>query len=344
MRFGLVLPIQKQGAPLEELLDELREEVRAADRAGFDAFFFPEFHQAHGGALVSPQLAGAALAEGTRRIRVGQAVTATPLHHPVRLAEDLLMLQYLTRGRALLGVGVAHQVPDFELFGVDRDHRAAILEEQLEVIRACWSGEPFDFRGRHFRLRGHVTPGPYAGTPPEVWMGAHGEAGLRRAGRHADVWISDPQRDVDAIARLAAVYSESAREHGRRPRVALFREGWIGDSRAACERDWAGHALAVHRLYYNVGTYLPEFEPWVDEVRDRARFTLQRLAPGRFLYGSAEEIRSELAGWRERTGCEYVALRMRHPGGPSHEATLEAIARFGAEVIAPLAVEPARGS
>ena len=147
MRFGLVLPIQKQGAPLEDLLDELRAEVRAADQAGFDAFFFPEFHQAHGGAVVSPLLVGAALAEGTQRIRAGTAVTATPLHHPVRLAEDVLMLQYLTRGRALLGVGIAHQVPDFELYGIDREARTEILDEQLAILRACWSGRPFDFQG-----------------------------------------------------------------------------------------------------------------------------------------------------------------------------------------------------
>src|ERR1700694_3568249 len=239
MRFGLVLPIQKQGAPLEDLLDELRAEVRAADQAGFDAFFFPEFHQAHGGAVVSPLLVGAALAEGTQRIRAGTAVTATPLHHPVRLAEDVLMLQYLTRGRALLGVGIAHQVPDFVLYGIDREARTEILDEQLAILRACWSGQPFDFQGKHFRLRGQVTPGPYRGAAPELWMGAHGEAGLERAGKHADVWISDPQRDVATIGRLAGVYRQAALEHGREPRVALFREGWIGDTRAQCERDWA---------------------------------------------------------------------------------------------------------
>lgn len=343
MRFGLVLPIQSRGAHLEVLLDELRAEVAAADQAGFDAFFFPEFHQARGGALVSPLLVGAALAERTQDIRVGQAVTATPLHHPVRLAEDMLMMQYLTRGRALLGVGIAHQVPDFALYGVAREARGELLDEQLEIIRACWSGEPFAYSGKHFQLSGQVTPAPYLGRPPELWMGAHAERGLRRAGQHADVWISDPQRDVATIGRLAAVYSEAARDHGRQPRVALFREGWIGDSRAQCVREWAPHALTVHRLYYNVGSYLRPFEPWVDQVADRADFTLDRLGPGRFLFGAAEDILGELEEWRELTGCEYVALRMRHPTGPSHTATLEAIRRFGAEVIAPLSPSLLRG-
>src|SRR5690606_20295070 len=104
-------------------------------------------------------------------------------------------------------------------------------------------------------------------------------------------------------------------------RIALFREAWIGDSRAECERVWAPHALEVHRLYYNVGVYRREFEPWVDEVRDRAAFTVDRLAPGRFLYGSPEEVRATVTEWAERTGADYFALRLRHPGGPDHART-----------------------
>jgi alkanesulfonate monooxygenase SsuD/methylene tetrahydromethanopterin reductase-like flavin-dependent oxidoreductase (luciferase family) len=72
VKFGIVLPIQAAGVTPAELLDELRAEVRAADRAGFDAFFLPEFHSVRGtGGLISPAVLGAALAEGTERIRVG---------------------------------------------------------------------------------------------------------------------------------------------------------------------------------------------------------------------------------------------------------------------------------
>jgi alkanesulfonate monooxygenase SsuD/methylene tetrahydromethanopterin reductase-like flavin-dependent oxidoreductase (luciferase family) len=160
MRFGVVLPIQDTQEPLDVLLDQLRAEVRAADDAGFDAFFLPEFHQTRAGGIVSPLLTGAALAEGTRQIRVGQAVVPGPLHHPVRLAEDMAMLTWLTRGRALLGVGVGHLPPDFDLYDVDRDTRFGRLRDLLDVIDAAWSGEPFDVTGRYGRWRGQVTPAP----------------------------------------------------------------------------------------------------------------------------------------------------------------------------------------
>jgi hypothetical protein len=128
----------------------------------------------------------------------------------------------------------------------------------------------------------------------------------------------------------------------------MFRDAWIDESREACERRWLPHALAVHRLYHHVGVYLPEFEPWAAEVRGREDLNAALTEPGRFLYGSGADLHAEIAHWSELTGAGYLALRMRQPGGPGHEATLEAIARFGAEVVRPLqaietAVEGASG-
>lgn len=339
MNFGLVLPIQAQGVDLDRLWQELREETAAAEAAGFDAVFLPEFHQARDGALVSPLLLGAALLQGTRRIRFGSAVLAAPLHHPVRVAEDLLMLDWTSGGRAILGLGIGHLPADFAAFGVAHAGRAAVFEEFLEVLGGCLRSSPFEYEGRHFRVRATITPAPRTQPRPPVWIGAHGPAGLARAARHGDRWLGDPQRDVPTLARLAARYREDCAAAGRAARIALFRECWIGDSRAQCGRDWGAHALAVHRLYYNVGTYRREFEPWVDEVRERARFTFDRIARDRFLFGSGADIVADVREWSRATGADYIAVRMRQPGGPSHAAVMEAIARFGAEVIAHTAAD-----
>ncbi len=333
MRFGVVLPIQIVGQSLDRLWDEIVEEVQAAERAGFDAVFLPEFHQSRGGALVSPMLLGAAILQATERIRFAPAVLALPLHHPVRLAEDLLMLDWIGRGRAFLGVGVGHQVPDFDAYDVDRETRGERFEEAMTILTACLAGEPFTFKGQHLRSAAEITPRPRTEPRPEIWVGAHSRAGLERAARWGDRLITDPQRDAATIARLADRYRTRCAALGRPARVAMFREAWIGDSRRDCEERWGPHALAVHRLYYNVGVYRKVFEPWVDDVRDRADFTMDRLGPGRFLYGSGDDISETVREWEALTGVEYLALRFRQPGGPGHHATLEALGRFGAEVI-----------
>lgn len=333
MKFGLILQIQSKDASLDQLWEENRELTQVAEEAGFDAVFLPEFHQAIGGAFVSPLLLGAGLLQGTTRIRFGPAVLATPLHHPVRLAEDAIMLDWITRGRLVLGLGIAHQVPDFKAYGVNRDDREEIFEEICDLLDLCFSGEAYSYAGKHFQSEGHITPKPYTDPRPEIWVGAHSKSGLERAGRRGDLWLADPQRDVQTIAKLAVDYRRHAEENGKTPRIGIFREAWIGDSKADCEKVWGPNPMQVHRLYYNVGTYKKRFEPWVDEVKERENFTIDRLAPGRFLYGSPEEVRETVQEWREITGCEYLALRFRHPGGPSQAQTIEALRRFGSEVI-----------
>jgi len=144
--------------------------------------------------------------------------------------------------RALLGVGVGHLPADFELYDVERGTRFGRIRDLLDVVDAAWSGEPFDVSGQHGRWRGHVTPAPFGNKRPELVMGAHGPRGLALAGQRADLWLSDPQRHVDVVTRLA------------------------GQVRSAAGRQ----------------------------------------------------------------------VRMRQPGGPGHEATLAAIARFGEEVIKPM--------
>ena len=189
MKLGIVLPIQSLTIDLAQLWEELREEVAVAEEAGFDAVFLPEFHQAHGGAFVSPMLLGAGLLQGTKKIKFGPAVLATPLHHPVKLAEDAIMLDWITRGRLILGLGIGHQVPDFEAFGVNRDARAQITEQTIEILEKCFSGEQFTYKSEHFDITAKITPRPYTDPRPPIWMGSHSKAGLR-AGR-------TPGRSVD---------------------------------------------------------------------------------------------------------------------------------------------------
>lgn len=337
MRFGLVLPIQSTTEDLASLWAESVDEVGEAERAGFDVVCLPEFHQARTPVLISPTLLGAQLLAVTTRIRFAPAVLCGPLHHPVRLAEDFAMLDHTSGGRAVLGIGIGHQPPDFAAYGVDRATRSTRTDEVLEVFHRCFGADPFTFRGQHFDLDVTVPLTTSTGRRPEVWVGAHSRSGLDRAARFGDLWLSDPQRDVDTIAVLAGRYAEACDRHGSTPRVGLFREAFIGDSLDDCEKRWGEHAVAVHRLYYNVGVYRSVFEPWVDDVRNRSDFTFERLAPGRFLVGSGADIREQVVQWAELTGAELIVLRLRHPGGPGHDATVEAIRRFGEEVVAPCA-------
>ena len=337
MKFGVILPIQAIGVDLDQLWEELCAEVLEAERAGFDVVCLPEFHQAHAPVLISPLILGAQLLAITTKIRFAPSVLCAPLHHPLRLAEDYAMLDRTSGGRAVLGVGIGHQEPDFAAYGIDRERRGELTDDVLEVFRKAFGDEPFVHDGVHQRLDVTAPLSTGSGRRPEIWVGAHSRAGLERAARLGDLWLSDPQRDIETIGHLAGRYRDACERHERTPRVGLFREAFIGDSREECERVWGPSALAVHRLYYNVGVYRSVFEPWVDTVRDRRDFTFDRLAPGRFLVGSGSDICDQVEQWEAISGAETMMLRIRQPGGPGHDKTMEAIRRFGEEVVTPCA-------
>src|SRR5499425_1217370 len=147
MKFGLYSSIANppRGEHLDRAIDETIAEAQLAEACGFDSCFFGEHHQDHGGFLPSPLIVAAAVAARTTRLRVGTSVILLPLHHPVRVAEDVITLDLLSRGRVVLGVGIGYQAADFRAFSVPMEDRLARFEESFEILRRCFAGEPFSF-------------------------------------------------------------------------------------------------------------------------------------------------------------------------------------------------------
>jgi alkanesulfonate monooxygenase SsuD/methylene tetrahydromethanopterin reductase-like flavin-dependent oxidoreductase (luciferase family) len=88
-------------------------------------------------------------------------VILLPLHHPVRVAEDVITLDLASKGRVILGVGIGYQAADFQAFAVPMEHRVALFEEGVEILRKCWAGERFSFHGKHYTLEDvQIRPRP----------------------------------------------------------------------------------------------------------------------------------------------------------------------------------------
>src|SRR5437762_13373862 len=154
MRFGLYSSIANppRGEHLERSIDEVIAEAQLAEASGFDSCFFGEHHQDKDGFLPSPLIVATAVAARTQRLRVGTSVILLPLHHPVRVAEDVITLDLVSRGRVVVGVGIGYQAADFRAFAVPMEERAARFEESVESLRLCWAGERFAHRGKRYTL------------------------------------------------------------------------------------------------------------------------------------------------------------------------------------------------
>jgi alkanesulfonate monooxygenase SsuD/methylene tetrahydromethanopterin reductase-like flavin-dependent oxidoreductase (luciferase family) len=161
-----------------------------ADRLGCLSIAISEHHGSPDGYLPSPLPLIAAMAARTTNVRFGVAALIAPFYDPIRLAEDLLVLDHLSRGRVDLIVAGGYVRQEFEMYGVPTSERGARVEEVVATVRAAFRGEPFEYRGRTVRL----TPEPYSGAGVTVTMGGSSAAAARRAARIADGFIpSEPE-------------------------------------------------------------------------------------------------------------------------------------------------------
>jgi len=332
MKLGLYSSIASppRGEHLERCIDEVIAEAQLAEACGFDSCFFGEHHQDRDGFLPSPLVVATAVAARTTRLRVGTSVVLLPLHHPVRVAEDAATLDLVSKGRLVLGVGIGYQPADFRAFDVPMEHRLARFEESLEILRLCWAGEPFSFRGTHYTLQDvQILPRPLQRPGPPLWIGASVPAAARRAGRMADGFVGTPSTSLDNATRLADIYRHAAREAGRPAEVVQMRDAWVAATRAEAEAVYGPHVMTAYRYYWE--NRLAEFRTMPPDTP----FTLDALAPDRLILGDPETCVRELQRWQKATGAGTFLLRLRHAhsGGPPHDRIMAAIRLFGERVL-----------
>jgi probable F420-dependent oxidoreductase len=129
------------------------------------------------------------LAGVTRRIELGTTVIIVPYRHPLVTARATAVVDQLSGGRFIFGVGVGWARQEFEALGLPFERRGAITDDYLGAIRACWTHDVASYEGRFVRFAGvHTAPRPMRTPHPPVWVGGASEAAMRRAVLHGDAW------------------------------------------------------------------------------------------------------------------------------------------------------------
>ena len=196
---------------------ETLELVQLAESLDFDSAWVSEHHGASDGYLPSLLPMLAAFAAVTERIALGTGIVLTPLHDPLRLAEDAAVVDQLSGGRLILGLGLGWREEEFRMFRVPRSQRALRTAEAIEIVRRAWTGRRFSFEGRIFRFdRVKVTPPPARPGGPPIFIGGYGERAVRRAGRLADGYITDAV-GADGLTVSLPFLEDGARSVGRDP-------------------------------------------------------------------------------------------------------------------------------
>jgi len=219
-----------------ELYAACLDQCAWAEDRGFDVVALSEHHGVDDGYMSAPITLAAAIAGRTRRLQINIAAVLVPLHDPVRLAEQLAVVQLVSGGRLSLVAGMGYRDEEFAMAGVDRRQRGRLLDEYVGVLRQAWTGEPFEWRGRTVR----VTPAPP--SPPMVLIGGSTAKAARHAARLQAGFFP-----AIADAALAAAYEEECARLGFTGFVVMPGGPGFVHVTEDPERDWA--RIAPHALY-----------------------------------------------------------------------------------------------
>ena len=247
MDFGIFDHLDRGKGPLQEFYEARLKLIQCYDNAGFFAYHVAEHHFTPLGMAPSPSVFLSAVAQRTRRLRFGPLVYALPLHHPLRLIEEICMLDQLSGGRLEIGFGRGSSPVEIAFYGQDPDEAPEIYAEALELILQGLKQKVVDFKGRFFHVdRVPLTIEPLQTPHPPIWYGVHSAESSERAARNTLHVVS---LDSAGESRLFFErYRQTWRENGGLPDTMPK----LGISRFIVIADNDEEALAVARRAYPV--------------------------------------------------------------------------------------------
>lgn len=231
------------------IIKETLAEGQLSDKLGFDVVWLAEHHFDGICAYVDPVAFAAALVTTTSRADIGFAVAQMALHHPTRFAEQMALLDHLSDGRLIVGLGrgTAYNIYDYQGFGVDPAEAQARFEEAEAFMIKAWCGGPIDHKGKYFSLKlPDLRPAPLTKPHPRVIRAAASEHGMLEIAHMQRPFMMNVQSDAVVASRMD-LYRRALRETGLGPADVerLVGECWIWRNVVVAETDAEAERIAV---------------------------------------------------------------------------------------------------
>ena len=301
LKFGVFDHLDRGGRSLSELYDARLEIVEQFDEAGFYGYHLAEHHSTPLGMAPSPSVFLSAVAQRTKRIRFGPLVYLLPLYHPIRLAEEIAMLDHLSGGRLDVGIGRGRSPIELNLYGRDAGEAQSVFDEVLEILRIAFSEQRVTFRGRHFDF--HNVPvelRPLQTPHPPLWYGVGTTESAQSCGNLGFNVVALAKPAVAAeIARAFFEGAENGGWQGKKMGIARFIVVGETDREA---QDLADRAYPVwHESFYELFRRYGQkpVQNWSNRFDEMA-------ANGLAFAGSADTVRAAIQKQLEDTGANYV--------------------------------------
>lgn len=341
LRFGAFFaPFHPVGQNPTLALEYDLERTVELDRLGYDEVWFGEHHSGGYELIGSPEIFIAAAAERTRHIKLGTGVVSLPYHHPWLVADRLVLLDHLTRGRLIFGAGPGALPTDAYIMGIDPLDQRRMMGESLEAILALFrSDEPVTRETDWFTMReARLQMRPYSHPHPEVAVAAMvTPSGPRMAGEHGVSLLSLSMSVADGFAAIGQAWGV-AEEQAAKSGHQLDRRTWrvLGSMHLAETRDQAvedcTHGLRDFANYFGGGAGFVPLSNKVDSSSSPRDYVEAYAESGNVVIGTPDDAIAYIEGLIEQSGGFGTFLLLGHDWADPR-ATMESYRLFAREVV-----------
>ena len=330
MKFGVFDHLDASGAPLAEFYEDRLRLAEAYDRVGLHALHVAEHHATPLGLAPSPSVFLASVAQRTRRLRFGPLVYTLALYHPLRLADEICMLDQLSRGRLELGVGRGVSPIEIEHFGFDPAKSQAMYVEAYRAILQALQSRTLRFEGEYYRFKDvPVHLAPFQRPHPPVWYGlSNPESAEFAAQNRFNVVSTAAPKAVRAITdRYREAWARAGNDPARIPFIGMARHVVIADTEAEALR----LARRAYARWWESFFFLWKLRGMTPPFTTYTADFDAVLANGQAIAGTPDQVRDAIAAQAAEAGLNYMLLRFAF-GDLKLEESLRSLELFHAKI------------
>jgi alkanesulfonate monooxygenase SsuD/methylene tetrahydromethanopterin reductase-like flavin-dependent oxidoreductase (luciferase family) len=339
LKFGVFDHVDRGDLPLAQHYENRLRLTEVYDREGFYAYHIAEHHSTPLGTAGAPGVLLSAVVQRTRRLRIGTLVYTLPLVNPLRLLEEVCMLDQMSNGRLELGIGRGSSPYELAYFGVTAEQSSTLYTEGYQVLMQGLQSKVIDFEGQHYRFKNVPVELECIQKPtPPIWYGLSAAAAVPWAAENGiNIVCNTAAKNVrpvtDRYREIWAGTPRAAREPhplmaiGRHIVIAETREAALACGKRGFDR-WYASLQHLWRVHGNPMTHYPVPEDFFAAVD-----------AGFLLVGTADEVAEALRREIDTAGVNYVLTRFAF-GNLSFEEELRSAMLFAGEVMPRFVREP----
>lgn len=296
-----------RSVPLNSIYASALERFTVMDQTGYDAVWLAEHHFTSFSVCPSVHMMGTMAAARTKRLRIGMGVSLAAFYNPLRLAEEVALLDVLSNGRVNWGAGRGFERGEFAAFGIPPEESASRFHETVDIVLKAWTTQKLSYQGKYFSYDNvEVLPKPVQ-SPMPVWMAASSTPALDWAAAQGHSILMDPHSSRSDLIRKRRHYESKLQDAGHSPAGRT-----IPMARLVAVEDTAEKAREVARrvAQWTVGAYVgPAHANIRQEQRtfggkDPIDFYLEDV----MFHGTPESVTDDIQAFTAENGVDYLMV------------------------------------